>query len=66
MEHRKGQSHITRKSVSDAYEQAAEPKEFYVVPNAGHVDLYDETDLIPFDKLRSLINRNIETTGREL
>ncbi|MFV5687983.1 alpha/beta hydrolase [Flavobacterium sp. ZT3R25] len=35
----------------DAYKRAAEPKELYYVPNTGHVDLYDKTDLIPFDKL---------------
>ena len=35
----------------DAYKRAAEPKELFIVPNAGHVDLYDRTDLIPFDKL---------------
>jgi fermentation-respiration switch protein FrsA (DUF1100 family) len=35
----------------DAYKRAAEPKELYYVKGAGHVDLYDKTDLIPFDKL---------------
>jgi len=35
----------------DAYKRAAEPKELYYVKNAGHVDLYDKTDLIPFKKL---------------
>ena len=35
----------------EAYKRAAEPKELFIVPNAGHVDLYDRTDLIPFDKL---------------
>jgi uncharacterized protein len=35
----------------DAYKGAAEPKEMYVVPNAGHVDLYDKMDKIPFNKL---------------
>jgi hypothetical protein len=35
----------------DAYRRAAEPKELYYVKNAGHVDLYDRTELIPFDKL---------------
>lgn len=35
----------------DAYKAAAEPKELYLVPNAGHVDLYDRMDKIPFDKL---------------
>jgi fermentation-respiration switch protein FrsA (DUF1100 family) len=37
----------------DAYKRAAEPKELYYVPGAGHVDLYDRTELIPFDKLQS-------------
>lgn len=35
----------------DAYRLAAEPKELLIVPNAGHVDLYDRINLIPFDKL---------------
>ena len=34
-----------------AYERAAEPKELYVVRDADHIDLYDRTDRIPFDKL---------------
>jgi uncharacterized protein len=42
----------------DAYELAAEPKELYIVPNAGHVDLYDKMDLIPFDKLESFFTEN--------
>lgn len=28
----------------DAYELEAVSKELYIVPNAGHVDLYDKTD----------------------
>jgi Hydrolases of the alpha/beta superfamily len=35
----------------EAYKRAGQPKELYVVPGAGHVDLYDRTDLIPFAKL---------------
>lgn len=35
----------------DAYKRAAEPKELYYVKGAGHVDLYDRLDMIPFDKL---------------
>lgn len=34
-----------------AYEAAAEPKELYVVPDAIHIDLYDDVEKIPFDKL---------------
>jgi fermentation-respiration switch protein FrsA (DUF1100 family) len=35
----------------DAYKRAGEPKELYVVPDAGHVDLDDRVNRIPFDKL---------------
>ena len=34
-----------------AYKKASQPKELYYVKDAGHVDLYDRVDLIPFDKL---------------
>ncbi|ELY4818525.1 alpha/beta hydrolase [Cronobacter malonaticus] len=44
----------------DAYRRAAQPKELYVVPNAGHVDLYDRTDLIPFSKLTSFFQANLK------
>jgi len=27
------------------------PKAYLIVPNARHIDLYDRTDMIPFDKL---------------
>ncbi|WP_105031944.1 alpha/beta hydrolase [Arthrobacter ruber] len=43
----------------DAYAQAAEPKELYIVPGAGHVDLYDRVDLIPWDKLTFFFNENL-------
>ena len=43
----------------DAYELAAEPKELYIVPNAGHVDLYDSTELIPFDKLKTFFTEHL-------
>ena len=44
----------------DAYKRAGEPKELYIVPNAGHVDLYDRTDLIPFAKLASFFKANLK------
>lgn len=43
----------------DAYDRAAEPKELYIVPNAGHVDLYDNITYIPFDKLTSFYTKNL-------
>jgi predicted MFS family arabinose efflux permease len=43
----------------EAYRRAAEPKELYFVPGAGHVDLYDRVNLIPFDKLAAFFTRNL-------
>ena len=43
----------------DAFRRAAEPKELYIVPGAGHVDLYDRTGLIPFDKLNEFFSNNL-------
>ncbi|WP_312319117.1 alpha/beta hydrolase [Atlantibacter hermannii] len=44
----------------DAYKRAGQPKELYIVPGAGHVDLYDRTDLIPFAKLTSFFKANLK------
>lgn len=41
----------SREFSEDAYERAAEPKELFWVEGAGHVDLYDRVELIPFDRL---------------
>ena len=43
----------------DAYQMAQEPKELYVVPGANHVDLYDQMDVIPFDKLEAFFKDNL-------
>lgn len=44
----------------DAYKRAAEPKELYYVKEAGHVDLYDRLDKIPFDKLTTFFKENLK------
>lgn len=44
----------------DAYRLAAEPKELYIVPGAGHVDLYDRASLIPFGKLTDFFTKNLK------
>ena len=44
----------------DAYKRAAEPKELYYVAGAGHVDLYDRVELIPFEKLESFFKANLK------
>lgn len=46
----------------DAYQRAAEPKELFYVKGAGHVDLYDKTDLIPFTRLEKFFNDNLTKT----
>ena len=42
-----------------AFKKAAEPKELYIVPGAGHVDLYDRVQLIPWDKLTAFFNQHL-------
>jgi fermentation-respiration switch protein FrsA (DUF1100 family) len=43
----------------DAYKRATEPKEFVWVKGAGHVDLYDRVNRIPFDKLTSFFAQHL-------
>ena len=54
-----GENAHSRYFSDTVYEQAAEPKELVVVPGARHIDLYDRTDLIPFDKLESFFTENL-------
>lgn len=49
----------SREFSEEAYRLAAEPKELLMVPGAGHVDLYDRVNLIPFDKLRSFFSQHL-------
>ncbi len=44
----------------DAYKLAAEPKELVWVKGAGHVDLYDRVNLIPFDKLGAFFTHHLK------
>lgn len=43
----------------DAYRRAAEPKELFIVPGAGHVDLYDRVNLIPWSKLTAFFTQHL-------
>jgi len=43
-----------------AFKKALEPKELYIVPNAGHVDLYDRVSLIPWTKLTSFFTEHLK------
>lgn len=55
-----GEQAHSREFSEEGYRLAAEPKELYIVPNAGHVDLYDRTGLIPFDKLESFFKEYLK------
>ena len=44
----------------EAYKLAGQPKELYYVKGAGHVDLYDRVNLIPFDKLTAFFEKNLK------
>ena len=34
-------------------------KELMLIPNAVHTDLYDKTDIIPFDKMAEFFQKNM-------
>ncbi|MFJ4086716.1 alpha/beta hydrolase [Pseudomonas psychrophila] len=50
----------SREFSEEAYKLAGQPKEFVIIPGAGHVDLYDRVDLIPFGKLTSFFQSNLK------
>lgn len=50
----------SREFSEDAYQRAAEPKELVIIPGAGHVDLYDRVNLIPFAKLATFFKSNLK------
>ena len=52
-----GQSYAQNKQQSG---KTAEPKELHIIPNAGHVDLYDNVELIPFDKLETFFKQHLK------
>ncbi|KAL2838030.1 Alpha/Beta hydrolase protein [Aspergillus pseudoustus] len=49
----------SREFSEDAYRRAAEPKELYWVPGAGHVDLYDRVELIPWERFYGFFRANL-------
>jgi fermentation-respiration switch protein FrsA (DUF1100 family) len=58
-----GDAAHSREFSEEAYRLAAEPKELHLVPGAGHVDLYDRVDLIPWEKLGSFFSRHLATVN---
>lgn len=38
----------------------ADNKELMIIPGAVHTDLYDRTDIIPFDKIEKFMQDNMK------
>ncbi|MBC16033.1 MAG: hypothetical protein CL942_03150 [Desulfovibrio sp.] len=55
-----GEKAHSRYFTEDAFELAAEPKELVIIPGARHIDLYDRTEMIPFDKLEAFFTSNLK------
>lgn len=55
-----GEKAHSRYMSETAYAAAAEPKELLIIPGANHVDLYDQMDKIPFDKLTEFFTQNLQ------
>lgn len=49
----------SREFSEKAYQLAGQPKELVIIPGAGHVDLYDRVELIPFAKLTAFFQNNL-------
>lgn len=54
-----GENAHSRYFSETAYAAAAQPKELAIVPGANHVDLYDQMDKIPFDRMADFFNQNL-------
>jgi len=52
-----GEKAHSRYFSETAYAAAAQPKELLIVPDANHVDLYDQADKIPFDIINSFFRQ---------
>jgi fermentation-respiration switch protein FrsA (DUF1100 family) len=58
-----GENAHSREFSEEAYRLAGPPKELFIVPGAGHADLYDRVNLIPFDKLTKFFRDNLKDDG---
>jgi uncharacterized protein len=55
-----GENAHSREFSEEAYRLAGQPKELVIIRGAGHVDLYDRVNLIPFDKLTTFFQTNLK------
>jgi len=58
-----GEKAHSRYFSETAYAAAAQPKELLIIPGANHVDLYDQLDKIPFDRIAAFFETHLKPTG---
>lgn len=54
-----GEKAHSRYFSETAYAAAEEPKELMIIPGATHTDLYDQVDIIPFDRLATFFKEKL-------
>lgn len=54
-----GEKAHSRYFSETAFAAAGQPKELVIIPGANHTDLYDQVDVIPFDKLTTFFTQNL-------
>ena len=54
--------YMSRDAYADMVKDSkyADNKELYIIPGASHTDLYDQTNIIPFDKLESFFSEYLK------
>ena len=55
-----GENAHSRYFSEDAFKAANEPKELLIIPGKVHTDLYDQVDVIPFEKLENFFKENLK------
>lgn len=55
-----GEKAHSRYFSEDIYKAAAEPKKLLIIPGAVHVDLYDKTDIIPFERIETFFKQHLQ------
>ncbi len=55
-----GEKAHSRYFSEDIYKAAAEPKQLLIIPGAVHVDLYDKTDIIPFERIETFFKQHLQ------
>jgi len=53
-----GENAHSRYYSEDVYKLASQPKELLIVAGADHVDLYDQAEKIPFDKITDFFRKS--------